>query len=404
MKNKKLNKRIGMWKKNFTFSIILICSFFPLLVLSAPADDEVSVTINTAINVDSDGTIFIEGNLYGNENFNSEGQITVSSSSLSEVLLPSEITGSGEVNLEGDGDYEVTTIGDSYLANLIVNTTGDVYVDGNVTVYEQLQLLNGIVDVTTPYVLLAESSDEDAVLFDETDYDKSYVIGYLGRAVNSGQTRYYPIGDDEGAFPLYLKEPETSDILVAMYDKTIATNAGMADIGGFDLFSESGWQVYSGNGYDNQYAVGVWAPEQFEVGGTAGIMRSEIFDFSDYSVIWECENSSDSYLATKSATTNGYFALIEDDGSEDDLILRNFFVVGNGNETIFEIPGSSAYSSIELTLYNRLGQRLFYAYPYSNQLDLQNYPTGTYFYELILKKNKNVQKIYNFIEVKNEDF
>lgn len=372
--------------------------------------NSLDVYVNNSICVNSGGSVFVDGNLYCQDvDFTSDGQVTINSSELVNVLLPSKFSGDGTLTFEGTGDFDVTSINDNfYVSNLTVNTEGIISLEKNFSVNQILKLSNGIVDVALPNVLYATSDDRDAILFDETDYDASYVIGYLGRNVATGNTYYYPIGEDAGAYPLSVTDAESADYLIARYDKSIgldAENALSSSGSSVDMLSQSGWYVYGENVSANRFAIGLWAPEQFNASNNAGILYSEFSDFSDYSEVWSAENNYQSYLNTTGNVDLGYFALIEDgDEIPDDLRLRNCFLVGNGNTTIFEIPDASTYSSIKMSMYNDLGTRLFYADSYINQLDLSHYPTGTYYYELILEKGSKEKKIYNFIEVKNEDY
>jgi hypothetical protein len=364
------------------------------------------VYINNSVYVSSNGSLFINGNLYCQDiSFTSNGEVTVYSSDLSEVVLPSEFSGSGTLIFEGEGDFDVSSSSDFTVNNFTVNTDGTVELANNFNVGSTLTLTNGIVDVASPNVLLAQSDDESAIAY-SSDLS-SYVIGYLGRSTTTSGTFYYPVGESSGAFPLYITEPASADVLVARYDKNIGEDAESAlESESLAMLSESGWEVYGESVSQNEYLIGLWAPEQADVSTSVGILYSEVADFSDYSETFNTENTSESYLASTDALSNGYFALVSDnsDGIDDDIILRNFFIVGGGNSTTFEIPDASTYDNIQMTLYNKIGTRLFYADSYTNQLDLADFPTGTYYYELILEKSAKKKKIYNFIEVKNESY
>lgn len=367
-------------------------------------DGNLDIYIDNSVCVDSGGTMFVDGNFYCQDiGFNSDGQVTLYSSELADVLLPSKFSGSGTLVFEGTGDFDVASSDDFWVSNLTVNTGGAVSLSDNFSVNRQLDLSGGLVNVASPNVLMVESDDESAVLFDDNDYDLSYVVGCLGRNVKTTGTYYFPIGGSTGAYPVYVAGAESADAVIAQYDKTIGSDAELVVSDGTSMLSESGWHVYGEN--QNNYKIGLWAPEQFEASYKAGIIKSESSGFSDYSEIWDTENDYQSYLSTTGSVTGEYYALIErEEDSDDEIKLRNFFTPDNGNSTVFEIPDASDYTNIKLSLYNKLGTRLFYAESYTNQLDLINYPTGTYYYELILIKGSNVKKIYNFIEVKNEDY
>ncbi|GEM_PF-3003328 len=391
--------------QTYAFAIFLLLGFlFFENVYGQSSADNLNVRVENSLIVGNGGSLFIDGNLRCEDiTFTSDGQVTVYSSAVSDIELPSKIPGSGVLALYGTGNFEVTSPEGFWTTNLAVNTTGNVYLYNDFVVKQKLSLLNGIVDVASPYALWVESNDVDAVLFDNTDYNKSYVIGYLGRNVDETGTYYYPIGESSGAYPVFLTGPDNPDVLLAKYDRSISSDARTA-ITTDKIFTESGWHVYSDSYSQNSFKIGVWVPEQFNASSYVGIIQSQLADFSDYNKAWDCNNPLQSYLAGAGNISTGYLALFQEDESAE-IELRNFFLVGNGNTTLFEIPDASKYSNIGFTLYNRLGQRIFYARPYENQLDLAKFPTGTYYYELILEeKNTAPKKVYNFIEVKNENY
>jgi hypothetical protein len=394
------------------YNIVLFCALLITLLLGQTvlgqmyitSDDNLSIYVDDSLYVDTEGTFFIDANMYCLDNYiYSNGLVALNSSDLSEILLPSLFSGNGTLAFLGTGDFDLISTNDFWVNNLTINTDGVVSLASNFNVGKLLTLKNGVFNVASPNVLLVESDDADAVSFN----DDSYVIGYLGRSMSTSNTYYFPVGASDGAYPLFINSLETSDVLVAKFDDAIATDAELelTSESGLSLLSESGWQIYGEDRSQNSFLIGLWAPEQFDASGTAGILHSEYADFSEFDKILNTENTTQSYLATTENTSNGYFALIEDNSSNsDDIDLRNFFFVGNGNETVFEIPDASQYSNIQLTLYNKLGVRVFYTKSYTNQLDLANYATGTYYYELVLKSGSTVKKIYDFIDVKNEGY
>lgn len=108
-------------------------------------------------------------------------------------------------------------------------------------------------------------------------------------------------------------------------------------------------------------------------------------------------SSNGFYLSASTKNSAGFYALSE----QPDIRLTNFFVPGIDHSTRFEIPDITKYSRVELLVFDRLEKQIFKSNNYFNELDVRDFPGGTYFYDLTLYEGGNKRVIHNFIEVRH---
>lgn len=290
-----------------------------------------------------------------------------------------------------------------------------------------LELKSGILDVGENLALI-ENADSNAV---STRFLNiySFINGRLKRKVNYGTFYHFPVSQSRIIRSLILQnnfeEVEYLDVLFTDGDQV-------------DLTSKIGLQ-YGISYFKGLDRTGVWEINS-DVENPEGSMNLEAYiaNFNSYSSLddnmfgllqseeidtetanWDLEGEMEYYdspyrkvgtLTTKvrNAQELGYYAL----GIAERQKFVNLIAPGRGRETRFIIKGlevndpeNSQYDNenCELVVYNIFGQEVWRKKPYENDMDMQDFKDGTYYYEFKFTIDGKPGAIQSYIDVKRID-
>ncbi len=383
-------------QKVFLISILLLTMAVMPMTISAQ-----DVVISSSMCVDTSATVYIEANVHGDDaDIKNDGSITVNSTEGVEVVLPKVMDGEGVVNFSGDDDFYVTSTSGAQVPSLLVNTVGEVTMDADLSVNSTLNLTEGIIYANSGSKLAVLSTDEDAIVYVDDQYATSYVVGYLERNVVTGSVYYYPVGGDD-FHPLMLRNSSSDTKYKVVFDKDIPEAwKNITSVSNVMLLDDLGWEVNSDETSSGDFIVGLsrYLEDDLDDDEFKGVFYSPDRTFDPY------QNDLNSYLTNDymiSSQSNGLgvYALSIEFNLDS---LANFIYVGLGNKTVFKIPEFSNYTNVKLNVVDRLGKLVFKSDNYTENFDVSDLTSGTYFYELVLKKENYERTVYNFIEVKHE--
>ena len=368
-----------------------------------------SVLIKTSFFMSPGMTMLIPGSfgIVDSLVFQNSGSLYFSNTSDSYVKLSSGSLGLGEIIFNGNANYNLSVDkGRAHISNLKVDLqNAKIDLDGNLSIVDKLNLKSGIINVLGNSHFLIENTAPDAVDFNGSSMNGSYVVGFMSRKIEAGKSYQYPIGDLSGFHPFLIDNPDKDDIIQVEFDRNVPYECNNQSTTPQLLIENSiGWRVQSCLSQKNNFFPGlsilnssldekiaqleIYHVSENEVGGT--IISPVKGNQGNV-----CDNS---YLKGAEKKSYGLLTFVQIFGSD----LVNFLYVGGNNQTNFEIPDQGDFSDIRFYVYNQLGQMVFKGDHYRNQFDARNYPDGTYFYELTLVKENKRSVIRDFIEIKHE--
>jgi hypothetical protein len=275
-------------------------------------------------------------------------------------------------------------------------------------VSNSLHLTSGLIDVLAGSELYVKNISPEAISYSNDINSKSYVIGTISRDVRPSDPYFFPVGDDDGIHPLYIKNCSMSDKVSVSYFPDIETtwNAAQKEV---SLALPGGWQI------DTENATTTFIPGMSLFGVDESDKYSlSVLNISDLEVLppkfamdFNSILTVDMlYLTTNTPNRSGLLALgqmkqitnpdIEDEGPK----LVNFLVANGTSRSTFEVPGINNYKQITLKVFNRNGNLVYESGNYKNDFDAIKYREGTYFYVMNLEKldGKKILK-RNIIEI-----
>lgn len=365
----------------------------------------------TSLKISNDASIVIKGSLKINSNiqFNNSGIIYCTSGGTIELNSP--IQGSGDFYLYGDKEYFLSG---SYasVSNLYLSRKGKTYINNRFLVSNSLHLISGLIDVLEGSELFVENVSADAISYSNDFDSESYVIGTISRDVHPSNTYFFPVGDDNGIHPLYIKNCSMPDKISVSYFPDIETTWKAAQTK-VSLTLPGGWQVDTENAA-TAFILGMslfgveesvkYSLSVLNISDLESLPPKFVMDFN--SIL----TGDALYLTTNTPNKSGLLALgqmeqLPNPGIEDEgPILVNFLVVNGTARSTFEIPGINNYKQITLKVFNRNGNLVYESGNYKNDFNAIDYKEGTYFYEMNLEKldGKKILK-RNIIEVVRRD-
>ncbi len=393
-------------RKTFLRSII----FLHLILLSIYTyagnliDDEgsIHVRIEDSFYIGKDIGICISGGIsvINNDQFTNKGNLNFLTDNSMESIFPDGNMGDGLFAFYGNGDHAINTgPGETFFGSLILETSGDVYLSGKLNVENELMLNSGLLFVEDGSELVIENSSPDAIRFDNTENCESYVVGELSLHVNNGDSYYFPIGDVNTFHPLFLSDIENKDVLTAAFDPVVPYElTPFVKNKSIQIMQDLGWIVRSAGQNDNHFNIGLSFNTNSQE-GIPGVLHASAQNLATLRIDWGPFKNNGLYMTGGGKTTAGLFAI----ALQPDIKLPNFFIPGGSNgNTRFKIPNRNDYSNVKLIVFNRNGNVIYSNNNYAEGFDTKDYPSGTYFYELILEENNSTRTIYNFIEIKHE--
>jgi len=379
------------------------------VVAQLPNDEDKSVVIGTSFFVSEGTDVTLPGGLKVNslDVFHNEGTVCFKNQNSGFVRLPSGDFGDGEFMFKGSANIELNVIGDEdeskiQLANLKMDMpTGSLSLKGNLSISGVLDLKKGIVNVDQNGSLLIGNTSTDAILFNDSPLNQSYVNGYLSRKVSAGKKYYYPVGNARYYHPFTLDKPSKDDVISVSFDENVPKEIGDNDpeqATAIGLIKSYGWRVESNLNQLNKFFSGL-SLYNTSLEGNANLIDIYHFSDADSKGMIVPSKLDASILMESELNASGLLAFSQSVNTDKFL---NFIYVNGDNKTNFEIPYLDDYTNVSLKMYNHLGSLIFKNAHYSNDLDVRNFSDGTYFYELMLEKEGKQSVVRKFIEIAHE--
>ena len=396
--------------KRIAFYSLFVSCVFIIPSVSFAGDIVVG---KTSLKVGDGSSIVFPGNLNVAEGASvvNNGEVYFSNLNNAELNLGSLLDGTGLYSIQGRADITVTGVG---FSSLDVNSGKSVLVDSDLRIIGRLTLANGIVDVSTGKKLKILSQDKEAIVFNNSYSNQSFIQGILSRNTSPGVSYTFPVGTTFSGFhPFSVDGLVSSDYISVSYlsDFDDKWNSLYEATKGVRLANAGGWQLVAEN-------LGTTFHPYLSLFSSNGIMDGDYLLFYSANpdvdpVKFTLDNNSKltgNMVTSKSeAYLSGVFALnalktvVNTDGVKIPTLV-NFIVADGTGRTTFEVPAIENYKQVVLRVYNRFGSKVYESSNYANDFDARRFPKGTYFYELTLitKEEKRVL-VRNIIEVSRHD-
>ena len=339
------------------FCALLAASPVCIIPLESLAGD--IVVGKTSLKVGDGSSIVFPGNLNVAEGASvvNNGEVYFSNSNNAEFYLGSLLDGPGLYSIQGNADITVSGVG---FSSLDLNSGKSVFVDSDLSIVGKLTLAKGIVDVSTGKKLKVLSQDKDAIVFDNSYGNQSFIQGTLSRNTSAGVSYTFPVGSTFSGFHPFSVDglvssdyvsvsylPDFDDKWNSMYE--ISKSVSLADAGG--------WQVATGTS-------GTAFHPYLSLFGTSGIMGGDYLLFYSADpdidpVKFTLENNTilagNNMVTSKNgAYLSGVFALnalktvTNTDGVKIPTLV-NFIVANGPGRTTFEVPAIENYKQVVLS-------------------------------------------------------
>lgn len=396
-------------------------------------DTEVVLSGDVGFIIGSNEKIEIHGSLIGKDNaiITNNGQVNLHSSNSVEIeVVESEalFSGQGEYALIGDGAHSLYGNGDalnfSYLTvdKSVASADGDVYLYSDLLIEKRFSFLEGIIRTrngsgSSVYLNDSLPSSLRYILPEDNRNNVAFVDGVFYQKVMFDSTYFLPVGSEDFYTPLKLSNSHSNisqlraefnyDVPVAM-ENTIAQSYLK-----FNRLMETGlWNI---------------ASDVEPIDGSIS-MDAYFFNFNEYLSVednmfaivhndepqvrpkdWRLAGEmplggmpSRRYNSLHASASNikelGDFGIAQADLYK----LINLISPGGGRETRVVIPNLDTYDQTELIVYDSFGSKVFSSKPYSNNMDMEGYRDGTYYYIFNYVKNGQRGTIQSYIDVKSK--
>ncbi len=382
--------------------IYIIFSLLPFSVIAGNLNDgsadvvvrDVSVCISASTSFCATGDVLITGD----GKFINQGEMWFSNTLPAELRFLSDNSGDGKYIFSGVSDC-ILRGGPTWTKVLLKTKGGSLFLDGNLTVKDSLVLNTGVINTGISKVIL-QNDFPNSLIFNNKKENDSYIFGSLDRRVAENGIYYFPVGDNTGFHPFMIHDVSAKGNINVSYDSNISEEwRAVIQNASFSVENVGGWKVdspvsfYSGlSFFDNG------TPLSVQNGKYSVLYAADEMSFAvNYQKDMSFENR-DFYVLGSKRLSGGIYTL----ASEGAVRLLNFIFITGKSNSHFEIPEISKYSRVELSVFNRWGQKIYDDRNYYNGFNCANVPQGTYFYELRLHQGNSVELIRNFIEVKRE--
>ncbi len=361
-----------------------------------------SVKIGEGANMVLKEGLFVENSA----SFINNGNIYLDNEEEETLKINTLLDGKGIYYIYGVADY--TFVGtEAGISSLSINGGNTLWLENDLAVTNSLILEDGIIEVADDHILEVQSADADAISFNNSIDNTSFVRGTVERNIALGNKYSFPLGTSaEGFHPFLIGNISSEGYVGVTYEpnfsstwNSLGTEVELEEIGGWKVTTtESNISFIPGLSLYNINSV---------LDGDYNIFYSEIPDvispeFSlDFNSRTEGTNliSGDNYAAGTFALAKIITTTVGVDGIPVPELV-NFIVKNGDGRTTFEVPGIYNYSSVSLAVYDRFGNLVYKSNNYANDFDSKSYRAGTYFYELILKTAEDESIVLrNIIEI-----
>ncbi len=352
------------------------------------------VVLTQSLSVSENATFTNNGSVY----FNNNKEETLDINTL--------LDGSGTYYIKGQKDYFLKGNG-AAISSLVIGGGTTLWLMNDLSVINNLNLEDGVIDVANERELKIQSADSDAISFYNNADNPSFVQGALVRNTIPDIEYIFPVGaKNEGFHPFTVSDVSSSGYIGVNYSPDLyGAWSGLEN--SFQLETTGGWQVETVKN-DLSFIPGLSLYDNLAIlDGNYNIFYSANPDFasSDFSLDFN-SGIKGGYLTTTTNHFAGTFTIARITtnslGQEGVPVpeLINFLVKDGRGRTTFEIPGLLNYKNVSLSVYSRFGNLVYQSNSYGNDFDSRNYRSGTYFYELTLETEEGKSfTVRNIIEI-----
>lgn len=337
-----------------------------------------------------------------------EGTVFLKNNNDATLDINAIVEGDGIWYFNGNADYTIQG-DDAGVTSLDMESGYTLYVTNNLSVSGVLTLGDGLISVSADSYLEITDTASDAIVFSDNYYNSSFIEGELKRNTTTGAEYVFPVGSySEGFHPFKVQNISSAGYFSVTFSDDYGDiwNSGVHN--NVTLEEPGVWYV-------NTDTTGVTFLPYLSLYTTTGLMNDSYNLFytdepdevsPDFFLDYNSQKSDDgAYLTTQTNYSSGLLAInkVETTTSkEGDEIpeLINFVAKNGTGRTTFQIPGIEDYQKVSLSVYNRLGVKVYESKNYANDFDVVNYREGTYYYELRLITNEGEKLIErNIIEI-----
>jgi len=340
------------------------------------------VCIDDSFYVPVNATIYINNDLKleSTSSFVLEGRCVFFNSS--EIELANYFIGNGIVIFRGTSDATLIS-NNSELGSLFLEMDGaDIYTDGDVTVKNVLKLSSGKIITGFNNEIYVSNSDENAIEYNEDALSVSYIKGNLKRAVDVSPRYYYPIGNNNGYHPFYIRNSSSvGDVQVCFDDNIPGLWETIGKTPSVKLEESGAWIVKSLPGVEMQFIAGLSTLDSYQqpLSDLVNIFYTNNLNFLETDISNESVSVSPYYLEGNFIHSSGIYALAKST-KQIDQFSNTLYVNGN-NDSRFKID-LSKFKTISLVVFDSFGREVFNSIDYQNNFDAQYMQSGTYYYFL----------------------
>jgi len=320
--------------------------------------------------------------------------------------------------LSGDGMFYITGGADCFLrgegaaiTSLTLNSGRTFFVETDLSITDKLALESGILEVSEDKIIKVQSTSVDAIVFNDSNDNSGFITGSLVRNTTPDRKYSYPVGTSVGGFhPFALSEVSSSNYIGVTYSPGLATDRLISGTGHISVSEEHCWEVITeSEGITFQPSLGLYSPNGI-LQGAYNIFYSAAQDLDNgsFSLDYNSQlNAQETYLKASNVHSEGVFALSEVLSlAEDEAVpeLVNLLVQNGSGRSTFEVPGVFSYDRVVLLVFNRFGNKVYENTRYENNFDVNDFPEGTYYYELTLDKGQGEKVVLrNLLEIISPD-
>ena len=311
------------------------------------------------------------------------------------------VTGNGEFILKPENNINLAG-NDWKLTRLTLDGYRDVSLQTNLTITDKLTLQKGRI-VGNNYVTCLLNPD-DAIVFDNSEENTSYISGDLRLHVRFGATVRYSLGDECHFRPIDISNYlEHNEWIQVSYSPANISSRNPDVI----FLSHNWWNISLENSSANGYINAAIPDYNFNLNtmegnvyiapihvSTEGIVEELPYFFDEKS---QQTNKDDNNFVIEDIRNPGHMNLA--DVSALRIIMPNYLRIENHTANYFIIPNIDLIGNAEITIFSRLGNILFESDNYQNDFDFTDFPKGTYYYTISFTIQGEIQNFQSFIEL-----
>ncbi len=282
-------------------------------------------------------------------------------------------------NWQNDGNYAAESMG-----AIVLNGTNEQYINHNAQTFNNVTISGGDKIFQADLTIEGSIDFSDGKLFSQNGArlivgpgatvsggsETSYVVGSL--YISSGSNRYYPVGTEEFFLPVSLNNVADTEAIIGVIahegkpsnvlDNTIA-----------EISEDYYWEtdLYAGTTTEANVRLEFRGADFLESIELATIAQTENLSEQFEDVTWGSRGGTpeEGFVASKNPLDGRYFTIAKLFGPADRPpvnVLNLLTPNGDGWNDYLEIENITAYPGSIVTIFNRVGTRLYEVSGYNN--------------------------------------